>query len=106
LGAMVYIVWGHGLMYFLMSTRTSQVSHNGAVSLLIWEAMQRANRLGLIFDLDGVISPATFRFLSGFGGQLLSRLIVRRSRGSFRALRYIRDTVMGRGVKDTFCPYP
>ncbi len=65
--AMTYLVWGHGVMYYLLSTRTSHASDYGAVSLLLWSAMKEAHALGINLDLDGVYSSGTAHFLSGFG---------------------------------------
>jgi Acetyltransferase (GNAT) domain len=85
--AMVYIVWGHGTMYYLLSTRASDPGDNGSVNLLIWSAIKRAHSLGLVFDLDGVSTSGTARFLSGFGGRLEMRLIAQHSGLIYRALR-------------------
>ena len=88
--AMVYLVWSHNIMYYLLSTRAPDKSDNGSVNFLIWSAMKRASQLRLIFDLDGVYSSGTARFLSGFGGQIKTRLTIRRSRLPYRALQYVR----------------
>jgi hypothetical protein len=88
--AMVFLVWGHGTMYYLLSTRALNTSDPGAVSLLIWDAMKRAHELGLSLDLDGAYSSGTVRFLSNFGGQIKMRLSVRRSRMPYRALQMMK----------------
>ena len=88
--AMVYLVWGHGTMYYLMSTRAPDKSDNGSVNFLIWSAMKRASQLGVIFDLDGVYSSGTARFLAGFGGQIKTRLTIRRGRLVYRALQFVK----------------
>jgi lipid II:glycine glycyltransferase (peptidoglycan interpeptide bridge formation enzyme) len=89
--AMVYLVWGHNTMYYLLSTRAPDKSNNGAVNFLIWSGMKQASQLGLVFDLDGVYSSGTARFLSGFGGQIKTRLTVRRSRMPYRALQFLKS---------------
>ncbi len=86
--AMVYLVWGRGTMYYLLSTRAVDKSDNGSVNFLIWSAMKQANQLGLVFDLDGVYSSGTARFLSGFGGQIKTRLTIRRSRLPYSVLQF------------------
>lgn len=91
--AMTYIVWGHGAMYYLMSTRSLDTVDRGAVSLLIWCAMKKANEMGLVLDLDGVYSSGAARFLSNFGGDIKTRLIVRRSRMPFSALQFLKRLV-------------
>ncbi len=88
--AMTFLVWCHGTMYYLLSTRIVGGQDHGAVSLVIWNAMLRAHELGLILDLDGVYSSGTVRFLSNFGGQIKTRLIVRRGRMHYRALQHIK----------------
>lgn len=85
--AMTYLVWGHGTMYYLLSTRSLDMPDHGAVSLLIWSAMKEARELALFLDLDGVSSTGTARFLSNFGGQIKQRLIINRSRMPYRALQ-------------------
>jgi len=74
--AMVFIVWDSDTMYYLLTTQAPDVKDNGSVSLLIWSAMQRAHDLGLTFDLDGVTTVGTARFLSGFGGAPRMRHVI------------------------------
>jgi hypothetical protein len=91
--AMTYLVWGHGIMYYLLSTRSFHSADHGAVSLLIWCAMKRAHEMDLVFDLDGVYSSGTARFLSNFGGHIKTRLLIRRSRSIYGALQYMKRQV-------------
>jgi Acetyltransferase (GNAT) domain len=77
--AMIYIVWGHGTMYYLLSTRAGDPDDNGSVNLLIWAAIKRASERRLLLDLDGVTSSGTARFLSSFGGHVKARWIARRA---------------------------
>jgi hypothetical protein len=88
--SMVYLVWGQSTMYYLLSTRGPNASDNGSVNFLLWSAIKRANELGLIFDLDGVYSSGTARFLSGFGGEIRTRLVARRSGAVFGALQRLK----------------
>ncbi len=87
--AMTFLIWGHGIMYYLMSTRSLGTRDEGAISLLIWSAMRRAHELALILDLDGVYSSGAARFLSNFGGNIKQRLIISRSRIAYGALRLL-----------------
>jgi hypothetical protein len=87
--AMTFLIWGHGIMYYLMSTRSVGTRDEGAISLLIWSAMRRAHELALILDLDGIYSSGAARFLSNFGGNIKQRLIISRSRKAFGALRLL-----------------
>jgi hypothetical protein len=99
--AMVYIVWGHGTMYYLLSTRASDTGDNGSINLLIWSAVKRAHGRGLVFDLDGVSSSGTARFLSGFGGRLEMRLIARRSGLVYAAVQGARRRLFGGQADET-----
>jgi hypothetical protein len=91
--AMTYLVWGHGVMYYLLSTRIFHAADSGAISLLLWCAMKKAHELALVLDLDGVYSGGTARFLSNFGGEIRTRLIIRRARTPYRAMQYIKRKV-------------
>ena len=91
--AMVFLVWGHGVMYYLLSTRAPDIGDNGSVSLLLWSAMKRAHQLNLKFDLDGVYTSGTARFLSGFGGEIRVRLIITRAHPFYRALQFAKMTL-------------
>lgn len=91
--AMTFLVWGHGIMYYLLSTRTFDSADHGAVSLLLWSAIKQAHEMGFVLDLDGVYSSGTVRFLSNFGGEIKTRLIIRRSRMPYRALQYLKRQV-------------
>ena len=99
--AMVFLVWGHGTMYYLLSTRASDAGDNGSVNLLLWTAVQRAHGRGLVLDLDGVSSSGTARFLSRFGGSLEMRLIVRRSRLLYATLQTTKRRLIGGRADET-----
>jgi len=88
--AMVFLVWGHGVLYYLLSTRTPNAADSGSVSLLIWSAIKLAHAEGLMFDLDGVTSKGTARFLSSFGGEIVTRLVAQRSSALFGALQSVK----------------
>lgn len=88
--AMTYLVWGHGVMYYLLSTRRVDAHDHGAVSLLLWSAIERAHDAGLVLDLDGVYSSGTVRFLGNFGGRIKTRLVIRRASTPYRALQSLK----------------
>ena len=90
--AMVVLVWDDHAAYYLLSTR-DRTAHNGAVSLLLWEAIQMTIDKGLVFDFDGFASDSGLSFLTGFGGTVKPRLVVRRTRPWYGALRSIRGQV-------------
>lgn len=97
LAAAVFCVWDQTAAYYLLTTRTPD-SHYGAVSLVIWKAIQDAAQRGLIFDFDGLSNKESFAFFVGFGGGLCPRYVVTRTsslmripwaiKESFRPSRY------------------
>jgi hypothetical protein len=99
--AMIYIVWGHGTMYYLLSSRAADADDSGSINLLIWSAIVRASQRGLVLDLDGVISSGTARFLSGFGGSMKARWIARRARFPYTVLQIAKRRVIGGVADDT-----
>jgi hypothetical protein len=78
----ILTVWDRAMEYYFMSTRTPD-SHNGAISLMVWTAIQHAARAGLTFDMDGLHVKnnrvSNLGLFSGFGGVIRPRYIVRRS---------------------------
>jgi lipid II:glycine glycyltransferase (peptidoglycan interpeptide bridge formation enzyme) len=88
--SMACLVWSPSTMYYLLSTRRHDPNDNGSVNLLLWNAMKLANQRGLLFDLDGIYTSGTARFLSGFGGRIKTRLVVRKGTTLFNALRHCR----------------
>lgn len=82
-------IWDHQQEYYFMSTRTLD-SHNGATSLLIWTAVQRAALQGLTFNTNGLHSQSNFILLSGFGGTIKPRLIVEKSSMTYAMVRDIK----------------
>lgn len=94
--AMTFIAWDSETMYYLLTTHAPDVKDNGSVSLLIWSAMQRAHDLGLTFDLDGVTSGGTARFLSGFGGTPTMRHVITAGRPFYNIVQSVK-TILHRG---------
>jgi hypothetical protein len=92
LAGVIGIVWDRHSMYYLLSSR-SQTSPGGAISLLIWFAIQDAIRRKLTFDFDGFSSAATYDFLSGFGGTLKQRLGVERLSTTYLLARTLKRGV-------------
>ncbi len=75
--AAIFYVWDAQAAYYLLSTRTKD-AHNGAVSLLVWEAVQDIAARGLIFDFEGVATSGSALFFNGFGGAITPRYVVSR----------------------------
>jgi Acetyltransferase (GNAT) domain len=93
--AMTFLVWDDQKMYYLMSTRDPNAHDNGSVNLLVWSAMKRAHELGLFFDLDGVSSVGTARFLSGFGGSIKTRLIISKGQRVYNVVQSLKTILRG-----------
>ncbi len=75
IAAAIFYVWDTQAAYYLLSTRRPD-SGNGAVSLLLWHAMQDVAARGLIFDFEGVITSGSALFFTGFGGVIKPRYVV------------------------------
>ena len=90
LQAAIFTVWDHHSEYYFMSTRRPQ-SANGAVSMLLWEAIQHASQCGLRFDMDGLhVKNGTVPNLlltTGFGGSLSPRYLVTRTSAALQMLQ-------------------
>lgn len=91
--AAIGVVWDQHAMYYLLSSRVAG-AHCGAISLLIWTAIQRALERKLTFDFDGFASPGTCRFLDGFGGTLKQRLGVERMSTMYSVARILKRRIV------------
>jgi hypothetical protein len=89
LSAAIALVWDNTTMYYLLSSRAEN-SHNGSISLLLWNAIRVARERNLTFDFDGIPNLKSLTFLSGFGGTPAPRLAVERIRPDYAVLRAIR----------------
>lgn len=78
LSAAIFYIWDDRSAYYFMSTRNHS-SHNGAISLLIWNAILDASARGLIFDFDGLGTNGSNLFYIGFGGRVVPRFTIHRS---------------------------
>jgi predicted nucleic acid-binding protein len=76
LGA-IFVAWDHESAYYLLATR-ALASDNGVMSLLVWDAIRDATARGLMFDFDGLGTPGSRLFYTGFGGQIAPRYIASR----------------------------
>jgi hypothetical protein len=102
--AMIFLVWDRATMYYHLSTRCPEAGDSNTISVLLWSAIKRAHRRGLMFDLDGVSSSGTARFLSNFGGRPKIRMIVQRSGAVYGAIQYVRQT-LARGYRNDTASY-
>lgn len=79
--------------YYLLSSRSPN-AHSGAISVLIWAAIQDAMKRKLTFDFDGIPNANTLRFLSGFNPTLKPRLVVERHKPVWSMAKAARRLVM------------
>jgi len=80
LSAAIFVVWDDQYYYYLLSTRDKRVADNGALSLLLWNALQLAGQVNRGFDFDGFDTCGSANFVRQFGGRILPRWkVLRRS---------------------------
>lgn len=79
LHAAIMPVWGHGLMHYLQTARRHDAAQ-GAVHLLVWNAMKMAIERKMTFDFDGFLRPDAVNFTWGFGGTIHKRLVISKQR--------------------------
>ena len=84
--AAIFCVWDGASYYYLMSTRSADAG-NGAISLLVWEAIKDAASRGLIFDFDGLASSGSILLYAGFGAAIHPRYIVTWKSPRYRLFR-------------------
>lgn len=72
----IFVVWDQQTVYYRLASRASE-SANGAISLLVWEAIRDAAAKGLLFDFDGLGTPGSRIFFTAFGGEVSPRYYVK-----------------------------
>jgi hypothetical protein len=98
--ASVLLVWGHGILYYLVPHRDRERSGGDANALLLWSAMEFALSHGLVFDVDGYHSAGTASFLSSFGFPRHIRPVVTHCSLRGQILRTLRGWWENKGVRD------
>jgi hypothetical protein len=94
--AAIFVIWDDQYCYYLLSTRDERIARNGAVSLLLWEALQFAGRMNRGFDFDGFGSHGAANFVRHFGACLVPRWTSLRAPRLVRALLMSRSRFFGR----------
>ncbi len=95
--AAIFYVWDSQAAYYLMTTRRPD-AHNGAVSLLLWDAMREVAARRLVFDFEGVVTPGAALFFTGFGGVVSPRYVVSRFSFGHRMAGRVSNPLRRRGV--------
>ncbi len=72
----IMLVWGNGVMYYLLTAHDAQPEGAGSIKLLLWESLKLASRRGMVFDFHGFPRPGAVNLLSGFGGVVRNRITV------------------------------
>ncbi|MGE4482486.1 GNAT family N-acetyltransferase [Acidocella sp.] len=94
--AAIFTVWDARREYYFMSARRPK-AHFGAVSLLLWSALQEAAAQGRVFDMDGIHvvdgQCPNLLLLSGFGGNFSPRYCVSRTNAALSLLQTARHLV-------------
>ena len=76
LRAAILLVWGNGVMYYLLTAHDAQPEGAGSVKLLLWEGLKLAQGMGMTFDFHGLPRPGAINILTGFGGVVANRIVV------------------------------
>lgn len=76
--AAAFVVRDHRAAYYLIGASDGQGRADGAMSLVLWEAVRRAAGRVPLFDFEGSDVPAIEFFFRGFGGELVPRLVATR----------------------------
>jgi hypothetical protein len=98
--AAAILVWDRNAVYTWLLARDSESSGTGASSLLFFESMRTAHRLGRILDFDGYVRPAVGSFLMRFGLRPAVRPYVNGSNNLWRCCRAVTTLFSpGRGDK-------
>jgi lipid II:glycine glycyltransferase (peptidoglycan interpeptide bridge formation enzyme) len=66
----IYLIWDQQEMLYLYGGYDDQVNDSGAMPLLFWSALQKANELKLSFNFEGSMLSGVERFFRSFGAQL------------------------------------
>ena len=90
--AAIFCIWDRASYFYNLSMR-EESADKGAISLLIWEAIQDASKRNLIFDFEGSIGKGSSRFYASFGGAASPRYIVTRATPLFRFLSECRALI-------------
>lgn len=69
--ASILVIWDKLQAYYLIGGSIAEHKGSGALSLLLWEGIQKAKALGIDqFNFEGSSIPAIEKYLRGFGAEL------------------------------------
>jgi GNAT superfamily N-acetyltransferase len=81
----IYLVWDARVVYYLMGSSLPEARTQGVSSLLLWEAIQLAARLGKVFDFEGSSVESVERFFRAFGTQPTTLVVLLKHSHRMRA---------------------
>ncbi len=99
--AMIFVAWDDDHMYYIHSTRAQDPDDNGSVPLLLWSAIQLAQKQNQTFDFHGVTTAGAARFYANFGGTLDMRLVIQKTSLLYSSLMHIKTLADFRAHKTT-----
>lgn len=73
-----FCAWDSQTSFYVACTR-GEMAGNGAVSLLLWEAIQYAAKNGLVFDFAGLGTHGSILHYAGFGASIGTRFVAVRA---------------------------
>jgi lipid II:glycine glycyltransferase (peptidoglycan interpeptide bridge formation enzyme) len=72
----IYLVWDENSAYYLVGGADPEFRTTGAMSLLLWEAIQFSATVTKQFDFVGSMNESIERFVRGFGGKQVSYFVI------------------------------
>ena len=90
--AVVIYVWDSHCAYYLAGVTNPNFYNSGAMSLLLWEAIQRSAKKSTSFNFEGSMAESIERFFRDFGGRLTPYFEI--SKTQSRLLKWI-DFIRG-----------
>lgn len=85
--ACIYIVWDNVKTYYLLSGGNPEYRNSGATSLLVWQGITHASKIGTSFDFEGSSVEPIERVFRAFGGERRSILQVSKTNSFLLKLR-------------------
>lgn len=77
--ASIFIIWDQDSAYYLIGGGDPELRSSGAMSLLLWEAIQFANSVTNRFDFEGSMVEPIERYFRAFGARQVPYFEIRRA---------------------------
>ncbi|MGI9598918.1 MAG: GNAT family N-acetyltransferase [Acidimicrobiales bacterium] len=89
--ASILVIWGDECAYYLVGGTSHTYRNSGAMSLIMWEGIQRSSKHVPVFDFEGSMSPGIERFLRSFGARQAPYIQVRNASAAGTAAKTALD---------------